>query len=274
MTLRLGDRLVEALEAVDLGDADRRTGARGLDEQRPAVLTGEVDDLLAGRGGVELPLAGADHLVRTDGQSEGDEDPLHVLLVLAHRGGEDTSADVGDTGEFEQSLEGAVLTVGAVQHREDDVDLAECLGHGAGFAVHDLAVRRVDGEHDAALGRLGQLLHARRPAIGDRHAVGLVGGERPPAVRGDADGQYVVLRPVDGPQHGSGGDHGDPVFGAAAAEDDSHTRLAERLLRALGEVLGAHIALRLPCAPGAVECRHSACRVSGARASRCATSAP
>ncbi len=206
---------------------------RELDEQRPAVLAGEVHDPLAGGGGVVVPLAGPDDLVGSDGQPVGDEDALHVLLVLADGGGEDTRADVGHTGEFEKALEGAVLAVRAVQHGEDDVDLAQRLGHRAGLGVDDLAAARVDGEHDAALGGLGEQVHVGDLAVGDGHAFGLVGGERPAAVRRDTDRQDVVLRPVDGLHDCAGRDDRDAVFGAAAAEHDSHTRLAALLLRAL-----------------------------------------
>ena len=38
-------------------------------------------------------------------------------------------ADVADAGHLEHPLEGAVLAPGAVQQREDDVDLAEACGH-------------------------------------------------------------------------------------------------------------------------------------------------
>jgi hypothetical protein len=133
-----------------------------------------------------------------------------------------------------------------VQHGEDDVDLAQGLGDRSGLAVDHFAVGRVEGEHHAALARLGELLDVRLLPVDDGHPFRLVGGECPTAVPGDADRQDVVLRTVDGAQHRARRDHGDPVFGAAAAEDDGHTRLARRLLRALGEVLGAHIALRVP----------------------------
>lgn len=234
MTAGLLDRRVEAGELVDLGDAHGGAAAGGLDEQRPAVLTGEVHDPLAYAGGVAVPLARPDDLVRSDRESEGEEDALHVLLVLADGRGEDARADVGHPGEFEQPLEGAVLPVRAVQHGEDDVDLAERLGHRAGFGVDHLAAARVDGEHDAALGGLGEPLHVGDLAVGDGHAFGIVRGERPAAVRRDADRQDVVLRPVDGLHDGAGRDDRDAVFGAAAAEHDGHTRLAALLLRALG----------------------------------------
>ncbi|CAM5706631.1 hypothetical protein SGLAM104S_03750 [Streptomyces glaucescens] len=259
------------------------------------MFAGEVDDLPAGGGTVLLPLAGPDHHVRADLQPVGGEHRLHVLLVLADGGGEHARADVGHTGQLQQALEGAVLAVGAVQHGEDDVDLAQRLGHRARFAVDDLAAGGVDGQQHAALGRLGQLLDVGRTAFGDRHAFRFVGGEGPAAVPGDADRQDVVARPVDGREDGAGGDHGDPVFGTAPAEHDGHTRLAGRplraLLRVLGEVLGAHIALRVPARGAARQRRRgrvarvadgigAGCAtgrpasLSVVRASRCATSVP
>ncbi len=244
MAAGLLDGGVQARLVVDLRDAEGGAGAGRLHEQRPAVLAGEVDDPAAGRERVLLPLAGADHLVGADGQPEGGEDPLHVLLVLADGRGEHARADVGDAGELQQALEGAVLAVRAVQHGEDDVDLAEGLGHRAGLGVDDLPAGGVGGEDDGAVPGLRDVVDARQRPAGDGHPLGGVGGQRPAAVGGDADGQHVVLRPVDGAQDGAGRDDGDGVLGAASAEDDGHTRLAPG---GGGEVLAAHIAMSVPC---------------------------
>ena len=248
---RLGDRGVEVLGPLDLADAEGRAGPRGLHEQRPAVLRGEVGHLAAGGARVLLPLARPDHRVRADLQPEGGEDALHVLLVHADGGREHARADVGDTGEFEQALQGAVLAVGAVQHREDDVDLAECLGHGAGLGVDHLAAARVHRQQHRAL-LVGDLLDRGHPALFDGHPLGLVRGQRPAALAGDADRQDVVLVAVDGPQHAGRGHHGHAVLGAAPAEDDGDARLAAvgrplgLLVGALGRRQVAHVALTLP----------------------------
>jgi len=50
------------------------------------------------------------------------EDDLHHALVHADRRGQHAAADVGQVGELEQALHRAVLAVGAVQHRKDDVE--------------------------------------------------------------------------------------------------------------------------------------------------------
>ena len=128
------------------------------------------------------------------GQPEGDEDALHVLLVLADGGGEDARADVGHPGELQQPLEGAVLAVRAVQHGEDDVDLAQRLGHRAGFAVDDLAAARVDGEHDAALGGLGEPVHVGhlRSVMAIRSGSSAVSAQRPSVVMPIGRTSYFV----------------------------------------------------------------------------------
>ena len=52
------------------------------------------------------------------------EEALHHVLVHAGGGAEDTGADVGDVGELEEALDGAVFAEGAVEDGEDDVELA------------------------------------------------------------------------------------------------------------------------------------------------------
>ena len=47
---------------------------------------------------------------------------------MLDRRGQHAGADVADAGHLEHPLDGAVLAPRAVQHREDDVDLAEGLG--------------------------------------------------------------------------------------------------------------------------------------------------
>ena len=68
--------------------------------------------------------------------------------MLVHPGGrsEHTRADVAHTGHLEQSLHGAVLTPGAVQQREHDVDLAEHLRHLPRTAYDELAGGAVVGD--------------------------------------------------------------------------------------------------------------------------------
>ena len=67
------------------------------------------------------------------------KEALHHVLVHASRGAEHAGADVGDAGQFEESLDGAVLAKGAVQDGENDV---ECLLGEAGLAADSRCGRR------------------------------------------------------------------------------------------------------------------------------------
>ena len=78
-------------------------------------------------------LGSARHSLRSEGdvrglrEAGGGEEMLHGVFVHAGGGAEDAGADVGDVGEFEEALDGAVFAEGAVEDGEDDV---ERLGEG------------------------------------------------------------------------------------------------------------------------------------------------
>ena len=57
-----------------------------------------------------------------DRQARSPADPLHGVLVHRQRRSQHTRADVRELGQFEQTLHGAILAEGAVQHGEDHVD--------------------------------------------------------------------------------------------------------------------------------------------------------
>ena len=67
------------------------------------------------------------HDVVADRQALGGEQLLGELLVHARRAGQHTRADVRHAGQLEQALDGAVLAVRAVQHREHHVDRGQQL---------------------------------------------------------------------------------------------------------------------------------------------------
>ena len=85
-----------------------------------------------------------------DGKPRTGEHDLHVVLVHADRGGEDTGADVADARHLEESLDGAVLTPRSVQQWEHDVDLAELVRRLAGLGDGDLTARRVLADDDGS----------------------------------------------------------------------------------------------------------------------------
>jgi hypothetical protein len=113
-------RFDQAGAGLRLGDADARAQVRRLDEHRIAERGFE-----AGRDPVTLflPDVAEHHAVRADRQARGSKHHFHDALVHSDRGGEDSRAHVGHVGQLEQSLNGAVLAVGPVQHGEDDVQV-------------------------------------------------------------------------------------------------------------------------------------------------------
>src|SRR5207253_1458600 len=145
-------------------------------------------------------------------------------------------------GRLEQSLEGAVLTVRAVQRDEDDVEaLAQLARHAAGrLGAHE----RRGGGAAHALGAVGQRLldRARVVAAGQRPARLLgqrahrIAADDPAAVARDADGNDLVTAPLERGDDGGGGGQRDLVLAGASAEDHAHARheriVAVRLRRA------------------------------------------
>ena len=129
--------------------------------------------------------------------------------------------DVADVGEVEQALDRAVLAERAVQEREDDVDLAE-------------GARRLPGlvDHEGAVGGARRDDDARRAAVDLRHVpggqpqrLGVVGGQHPVPVPGDAHGHHLVAVAVEGLEDARGGRARDGVLGGAAAEDEGDADL-------------------------------------------------
>ncbi len=85
-------------------------------------------DLLARLLRLVLPLTAQDGDVLHDRQPGIAEEALHHVFVHAGRRAQHARADVGDLGQIEQSLNGAVLAEGPVQHRKDDIHIDGGLG--------------------------------------------------------------------------------------------------------------------------------------------------
>ena len=100
-------------------DADARTEVRGLDEHRVAEARFRL-----GPDAVRLvsPLRAADHGVVHHREPFRPERALHHRLVHGRGGADDSRPDVGEPGQLEEPLHGAVLAEGAVQQREDHVE--------------------------------------------------------------------------------------------------------------------------------------------------------
>src|SRR5690606_13376299 len=65
------------------------------------------------------PGSGPQHRVRRDRDAVGGGEPLGELLVHGGGGGQHARPHVRDPGHLQEALDGAVLPVPAVQHRED-----------------------------------------------------------------------------------------------------------------------------------------------------------
>ena len=106
-----------------LADADRGAEIRRLHEDGILERGFDLRDGLARRF---LPVGAQQGDVLHDGQAGLGEEALHHVLVHAGGGAEHAGADVGDAGQFEQTLDGAVFAKGAVQDGKNDVEgLAE-----------------------------------------------------------------------------------------------------------------------------------------------------
>src|SRR5437867_2097955 len=163
------------------------------------------------------------------GQAVGLEHRLHRRLVHPDRGGQHPRADVGQVGELEETLDRAVLAVRAVEHDDDDVEVAHLGGEAPGGLGPGEARRRgaVDG-----LGAVGQRLLDFAGAVvrGQRDA--RLGGERPqgiaahdPApVAGDPDRHHGVAARLERRDDRGRGREGDLVLPRPAAEDDAHAQ--------------------------------------------------
>src|SRR5256712_848188 len=122
---RLVERPGQGVRVADLADPDRRAEIRRLDEAGEAEgLRDPARDAL----GRPPPFVTGHHEVLDDGQAVGLEHRLHRRLVHPDRGGEHARADVGQVGELEDALDRAVLAVRAVEHDDDDVEVAHLGG--------------------------------------------------------------------------------------------------------------------------------------------------
>ena len=109
--------------------------------------------------------------------------------------------DVGQPGEFQQALDGAVLAVGAVQDRENDVDRSQNLaeeGQSAGRLTGD------GGE----------------PSVGDHQVVGADVGAQPRTLRGDADCDDIETLRIQVTENAASRHTRDRMLGTAPAVDD------------------------------------------------------
>ena len=129
---------------------------------------------------VSVAVPGRSTTWSPDRQALGGEQLLGELLVHARRAGQHARPDVGHAGQLQQALDRAVLAVGAVQHREDDVDAREHLARAAGLQHEQAAARRVAGQRQ----RGAEASTDGQGAVVDGQLAGVVGAQHPGARRG------------------------------------------------------------------------------------------
>ena len=147
-------------------------------------------------------------------------------MALVHRRSrrEDAGSDVGDAGELQQPLQGAVLAVRAVQQREDDVDLTELLR--ARLPGSCTASPRCVGSPLSTTEAPDSSTWGSAPPVMASFSGSSAASTHRPSAR-DADRHDLVGVAVDRGEDAAGGHAGDGVLRAAAAEDDGHPRAAD-----------------------------------------------
>lgn len=182
----------------DAGDADRRTHAGRLHEERPAQPDDQLLRVVGRTVGVRI-----ERDVRGDRNALGAQRPLHRHLVHADCRGEDAAPHVRHVQRLQQPLHHTVLTERAVQHREDHVQLGVHRAGGvAGAHLHDAGTRtgpQLDGRpghHQAVVD--GPRTCRPVAQLGQQR----VGQQPKPTAAGDTDGDSAVpaMRRAPGPR--------------------------------------------------------------------------
>ena len=190
----------QALVLLGFRDADAGAQVGRLHEHRVAQRGLERRER---RFSVAFPVVPQHDPVRTDRQAVRGEDELHDRLVHADRRRQHARADIGHVGELEQPLNRAVFTVGAVQHRKDDVEVQP--GHGGAAEIvvepgraaidrqHRLLARPRDHVHFAAVAQRPRRVEPRLlDDLGRRHRRRRLVRQAPAAVLLDPDGNAFV----------------------------------------------------------------------------------
>jgi len=157
---------------VRFGNPHGRAQIRGLDEH------GEGQ---ARQGGGEVEVVPHHGNVVHNGQHPFHTDTFHHLLVHGDGGTEHARAHIGKVGEFQQSLDSAVLAKGAVEDREHDVDIGmrprlrqNRVRVPPAFFVDevlaDFIARGVEPAHDRLGGANRDFMFAAPPAVEYGHA--------------------------------------------------------------------------------------------------------
>ena len=203
--------------ALHLGHAEAGTGTRRLDEQRVAQAGG-LDLGHDGRGVGGEPVRGVKGTrIQRDARRRGDaggvQQHLGVMLVHARGRSKHAAANVRHVHHLQQALNGAVLAVRAVQHRQHRIDVAEGFDGVAADQEPVAATAHVQQHRTRLRGDLdlGQRVAAQVPAAR------VLAVDDPLAGLGDADRNRFETLGVHRLQDAGGRDAGDRMLIRLAA---------------------------------------------------------
>ena len=150
--------------------------------------------------------------VNTSGRQNG----LGQVFVHGDCRGGDTAADVARSSHLKETLNGAILAIGAVQERKNDVDVTQILHtDDAGVASIRVAivgefneVTFAGGQGDAGGSSSNRLSFPILECQGRR----IVGNTHPLAIARNSQGDHIPLGAVDGGEDTGGSRTGDFVL--------------------------------------------------------------
>ena len=195
-----------------LADAHGGAGAGGLDEHGIGKLVLQGDDHAVQ---VMLQVGAAHQVPGSLGDLGVVNHQLGQGLVHGHGGSGDVGTDIGNAGQLQQALDGAVLAVFAVHHGEDHID---ALPDHTVVLEAEQALAPDGGNGTPAV---GGIVH---PGAGGQ--LGIVGAaeDDPVTVLGDAHGVDVVLFMVEVIQNRFGRAQGYLVLRAHAAKQNANRK--------------------------------------------------
>ena len=214
------ESLLKLLAIARLADAHRRAQIGRLDEHRIAEFFFRRQP---NAPPIYLNVHPANRQIWDDRQTAFAEQPLHHILVHAHRRPEHARAHIGNSRQLEPSLHRAVFSKRTVQHREDYVQWSQALVPPSVFHRDQRADVSVDaggagGGDDlhSLLGNAFQRRAARPSRRQNAHA--------PAAFFGNRDGNDFVLVGVGGGHHVARRLQRNVVFRRASPEQYSNAQ--------------------------------------------------
>ena len=197
-----------------LGYAHTRTEVGGLDKAVIAQLSLDTGQHLVG---LALPGLAQDDNVRNHWHFVCLHDVLEQHLVHTHCRRGNPGPHIGNACQFQQTLNRAILAIGTVEDRKDDVQVADLHGGQCLLPLHVLQA------HQATLRWFSQekggiaLCHCPRTQCFEG-----IARSQPAAFLGDADRHDLVLGLVYGIHHALGRRERNLVLARTSSKDKSY----------------------------------------------------